>query len=300
MQKEPALMRVARGLAVSEDDLRKAREETASYRRTFIPKRGGKGKKRVLHVPPDSLKGIQKRIHQGMQRYPFPKSMHGFIPGRSHVTAARSHCGAKALLTVDFKNAFDTVKRDWVYQMFAVRFKFDIEIASLLADLATHNGRLPQGAPSSPLIFNLVILDLVKQLEGFARTREYAVTFYADEVAISAKTPISTEDRAKVVAFCRGAGFRVAPEKVRYQEARWGEIELTSVLVRDRALGLSNRKIVDHVRARITNLLRKPRISETEMQAVEGWVGWIAHVEPKKLQTRLKKPLQELRNRIYH
>ena len=165
-------------LAIDALTLQKALDERHAYRRVFIAKRGPKdrrkGRKRVLHVPPETLKWVQRRIHEVLLRpFKWPSPVHGFVSRRSHLTAAARHRGQSALLTIDFKTAFDHLKHFHVYRVFVTRLHLDPRVAYWLAELATHRTRLPQGAPSSPLIFNLVALDLDEWLSGFAKERLY-------------------------------------------------------------------------------------------------------------------------------
>ena len=284
-------------LGIDIPTLKQALDERNAYRRVFIPKRGPKdrrkGRKRVLHVPPETLKQVQRRIHEVLLRpFKWPSPVHGFVSRRSHLTAAARHIGQSALLTIDFKNAFDHLRHFQVYRVFVTRLHPDPRVAFWLGELAMHRRRLPQGAPSSPLIFNLVALDLDAWLSGFAKERGYTYTRYSDEVAVASPRSIPFGERMEIIGACRRFGFRIAPEKVRYQETRWGALELTNVLVRPQGLGLSKRRVIDRIRALAHRAISDPSVPP---ETIAGKIGWVSRVDPTKLHTRLRKPIQKLR-----
>lgn len=301
--------RVAKILDVEPDLLELALREKDHYKVRRRKKPGkdaaGRPRFRILHIPPPSVKEVQRAIHEWLldlsqwqfsRQAPFtwPLTMHGYLPRRSNITAAREHVGSAAIFTLDFQDAFPSVKRLRVARALELHVKMDRGAANFIARLATYRGRLRQGSPSSPLLFNLVLLDLAKEIERFAREREYRFTIYADEVAVSSERPIPTEDRRAILEMIVVAGFTVHPKKIRYQESRWGELELTKVLVRPDGVGLSTRRTVDSVRAFIDRLAKRGSASEKELRQARGHLAWVGLVDPKKLRTRLKKSRMQL------
>jgi retron-type reverse transcriptase len=61
------------------------------------------------------------------------------------------------------------------------------DAADLLTRLVTHNGSLPQGAPTSPRLSNLLNIRLDSRLDALARTRGMNYTRYADDITFSGK-----------------------------------------------------------------------------------------------------------------
>lgn len=293
-------------LKISRDMLEVALAERNSYRRAFISKRGqkdkAKGRKRVLHIPPGTRKNpgplriVQRRIHDWLLKtVRWPGWVHGFVEGRSHLTANRRHAtpASEAFLEIDFKNAFDSVTSKAVFGALVSRLRLEQRVAHWLTELVTHNGRLPQGAASSPLVFNLVVWNLDEVLVQHARAKKYTYTRYSDSVVFSAPQIIPRQEQEEIAELCRQAGFRIPPEKIRYQERRWRMPELNSVLIRRGGLGLSNRRVVDQVRAMLHRAVANPTISAQKLQ---GKLGWVKTVDPAKLKTRLGKPLRKLWN----
>ncbi|MHB9342175.1 reverse transcriptase domain-containing protein, partial [Fusobacterium polymorphum] len=83
---------------------------------------------------------------------------HGFVKERNIITNAKIHKNKKIVLNLDLKDFFDSFHFGRIKGFFEKNkdFKFSPELATLIAQLACYNGKLPQGAPSSPLITNLI------------------------------------------------------------------------------------------------------------------------------------------------
>jgi hypothetical protein len=142
---------LARRLGLPEDELR-AMEPV--YRPFSIPKRSG-GTRHIL-APEDTLKAIQRRIlHRLLRRLRCHAAAAGFERGRSIVTNALPHVGKPVLVRLDLKEFFPSTRVARIRKYFRT-IGWDREATWLLVRLCTHRGGLPQGAPTSPRLSNLV------------------------------------------------------------------------------------------------------------------------------------------------
>jgi RNA-directed DNA polymerase len=142
---------LARRLAMSEDELRGLRP---AYREHTIPKRSG-GTRTIL-APEPALKVVQRRIlHRLLRRLKSHPSAVGFERGHSIVSHAAHHRGQAVVVRMDIENFFDSTPATRVLAYFR-RIGWNREAADLLTTLCTWKGRLPQGAPTSPRLSNLV------------------------------------------------------------------------------------------------------------------------------------------------
>jgi hypothetical protein len=136
------------------------------YQELTVPKRSG-GKRRIL-VPAPPLMAVQRRILRRVLRQlkAHPRA-HGFERGRSIVTNALPHAGQAVVVRLDLKDFFPSTSaerlRDYFYRM-----GWDEEATGLLLHLSTYEGGLPQGAPTSPRLSNLVNYVLDARLEALA------------------------------------------------------------------------------------------------------------------------------------
>lgn len=199
------------------------------YTRHAIPKKSGK--LRILHVPDQRLAWAQRRILRTfLDPYPWPAHVSAYVLGRSPVETARLHANRPFLAIVDLKDFFPSVPRGWVKDALVELLGLYGESAEILATLVTApwepgvkaKYRVPQGAPTSGAIANLVavhrldpgILDVCARF-GMTYTR------YADDLAFSRETPVCAEEASAfiraILRAVRHAGFFINYDKIRVQ-----------------------------------------------------------------------------------
>jgi hypothetical protein len=180
---------LARWLAMPEPDLRgwlasqPAWTRGYDYSRFTIPKR--RGGARVIDAPGDRLKDLQRLVLRRLLS-PLQAAPHatGFVPGRSIVDNARPHVGQAVVINLDLADFFASITADRVEAAWRA-LGWDAEAAAILTRICTHQGRLPQGAPTSPALSNLVCRRLDARLGGLARALGGRYTRYADDLTIS-------------------------------------------------------------------------------------------------------------------
>jgi len=181
------------------------------YRPREIPKKSGGT--RVLHVPKPELRLAQQTINRLLQRVVLPGCMHGCRPGHSVMSNALPHLGKPMVLALDVKDFFPSVGHGHVYKMFT-RLGCSPDVARALTQLTTHRHQLPQGAPTSPVVANLVFAPIALRLEGLAKAHRADYTVYVDDNVFSGPRYLACllPLMCKVL---RQSGFRVKTEKSR-------------------------------------------------------------------------------------
>jgi hypothetical protein len=206
------------------------------YRRFVIPKRSGGG--RAIWAPLPKLKAAQRWILQNiLERLPVHGAVHGFFAGRSTITNAERHAGSQTLLQLDLKNFFPTVTLPRVKGVFR-KAGYREQVATLLALLCTESPReiverngktwyvalgprcLPQGAPTSPAVTNVLCLRLDQRLTGLAKRYGWRYTRYADDLTFSRPdSAAGTSSLGKLMGLThrvvKAEGFAVNPAKTR-------------------------------------------------------------------------------------
>jgi len=174
------LEELARRLGVDREKL--ARVEPR-YHEFTVPKRSG-GTRRIL-APDAELKSLQRRILRRLltRLRAHPAAM-GFERGRSIVTNARAHRQQAVVLRFDLKDFFPSTGARRLKKYFR-RIGWNRPATKWLLRLCTHRGGLPQGAPTSPRLSNLVNYRLDARLAGMARKLDAVYTRYADDITIS-------------------------------------------------------------------------------------------------------------------
>ncbi len=173
---------LARRLAMDRAELEQFRPR---YREFFIAKRSGGGQRRIL-APQPELKELQRRIlRRLLARLKVHPAAMGFERGRSIVTNAAAHQGRAVVIRFDIKDFFASTTTRRVQRFFRL-IGFNRKAAALLTRLCTHDGGLPQGAPTSPRLSNLVNYRLDARLAGMAEKLGAVYTRYADDITLSA------------------------------------------------------------------------------------------------------------------
>lgn len=176
----PGVTELARRLDVTPERLRTF---SPVYREVRIPKRSGGV--RVLHVPDANTKSLQRKIlRRLLARLKSHPAAYGFETGRSIAHHAAQHTKRAIVLHFDVVDFFPTTRAERIERMF-LRFGWNREAALVLTKLTTHKGGLPQGAPTSPRLSNLVNAGLDRALTkriGELRGRH---SRYADDISVS-------------------------------------------------------------------------------------------------------------------
>jgi RNA-directed DNA polymerase len=172
-------------IGMPEDVLRRlAGKAPHLYRCWDEPKKDGS--KRRIEAPFPKLKEVQHLlVDRLLGELPVNTSLHG-RPGTSQISAARLHVARQTLTTMDLKNFFPSITSRHVQKALGAH-GFTADVAELICRLCTRKKRLPQGAPTSPVLARLVISPSLERIRGaVTKASPHArVTQYVDDLAIS-------------------------------------------------------------------------------------------------------------------
>jgi retron-type reverse transcriptase len=275
-RKELSVEELAKRLGVPEEQLREARVE---YKEAFVRKRSG-GTRRLL-IPSDELKSLQRRILRRLvARLKTHQAAMGFEPGLSIVDNAMVHAGHAVILKMDIVDFFPSTSADTVRRYFR-----DIgwcrEAAELLTSLTTCEGGLPQGAPTSPRLSNLVNYKLDARIAGYAETQGATYSRYADDITIGFldDCPGTIRSAATTVrTIIRESGYRPNGRKQKILR-RHQQQKVTGLVVNDRVN--VPRSIRRKLRAVEHRLDTGGRATMTREQ-LDGWKALLAMVEKQR------------------
>ena len=156
------------------------------YKHYEIPKKSGG--KRNIEEPFPSLKDIQTWILKNILESASEKNVSNvakaFMPGVKLRDNARFHRGQKIVVALDLHDFFGSIKFCEVYGIFK-KLGYNISVSVLLTNLCLYNGSLPQGAPTSPMLSNLVFYELDEKIYLYCRKRNIRYTRYADDLTFS-------------------------------------------------------------------------------------------------------------------
>ncbi len=147
------------------------------------------GKERIIHSPIWQLKHIQSRLLSILEEVYTPRDpAYGFIKGRSALLNAKAHrkYRVRFVLNLDIQDFFPSIHYGRVRGLFMSHpYNLTPKIAGWLAAITCFEGGLPQGAPTSPIIANMICNKLDNQLRDSAKRHRCTYTRYADDITFS-------------------------------------------------------------------------------------------------------------------
>lgn len=233
--------------------------EVTHYQKFYLPKKSGG--KRLISAPMPRLKSCQHWILQNiLYKIPLHADANGFVPGKSILTNAQPHVGKQVVINADVKDFFPSIHFKRVRALFK-KIGYADKIATILALICTEaptdnvqlDGKkyfvqkgervLPQGAPTSPAITNILCYRLDKRLTGVAKKFNCNYTRYADDITYSG--PLENNTATKLIWHIRKIlteeGFTLHPDKVRIMQKSQRQ-EVTGIVV-NQQLSISREKL---------------------------------------------------------
>ncbi|MDX1692225.1 MAG: reverse transcriptase family protein [Ketobacteraceae bacterium] len=270
----------------------------------LVKKSGGS---RRIAAPMPRLKRAQYWILANLlEPVPVSDTAHGFIRERSIVSNASPHSGQAIVINMDLKDFFPTITRNRVKGLFH-QLGYSEQVAAIIANLCTAPARdiveldgqtyyvaagersLPQGAPTSPAISNLICRNLDKRISGAIADLGFVYTRYADDLTFSLSTNDGADEKIKklfwrVKSIINDEGFTVHPDKTRVMRAHQRQ-EVTGIVVNEKPS--ISRKTLKNFRALLFQIDKDgpegKRWGNGELFAsIEGFANYVAMVTPEK------------------
>lgn len=243
---------------------------------------------------------------------------HGFKRNLSISTNGARHVDRKWVLNFDLKDFFPSINFGRVRGFFIKNKHFLLEekVATIVAQLACHNGFLPQGAPTSPVISNLVANHLDIRLSRIATKHRCTYTRYADDITFSTNKSEFPEGIAanrnenkvsgdwnlskRIRTEVMKSGFDINPDKTRMQYRRSRQ-DVTGLVVNKKVN--VKREFYKQVRAQVHSFTKSDtcskkvkiggvesevRVSEAALQGILSHIFWVKGAEFD--YKRLNKP----------
>jgi hypothetical protein len=209
--------------------------KTRNYR-VYVQRQGRK--KRLIEAPKIILKHIQRSLLDSIFSHVHSSTWsHGFCPGRSIFSHAVLHTRKNVVITMDIKDFFPSVNSQKIRPILRRFFPDESEL-ELTMQLVTRNGRLPQGAPTSPHLANLVFSPIDEVIASSLGAR-WAYSRYADDLAFSGDDSAGMLiDTVSEIALRNG--FCIATKKTRVMRQHHRQ-KITGLVV-NRGLNLSREK----------------------------------------------------------
>lgn len=265
-----------------------------SYYTEFeIPKKSGEPRR--ICAPTGDLKGVQRQLADALWEHQKsvyeelgikPNISHAFEKGKSIITNAKIHRNKRVVVNVDLKDFFDSIHIGRVCGFFEKNKHFNLphEPAVTIAQLACYQGKLPQGAPTSPIITNLICQVMDMHLLSLAKRYRLDYTRYADDITFS------TNDKAFLERWdlffselekkVKKAGFSINEKKTRitYRDSK----QVVTGLVVNKKISVDHafyRKVRAMAHSLYTNGLYLADGLEGNIRQLEGRFAFIDQIE---------------------
>nr|WP_240159403.1 reverse transcriptase family protein [Burkholderia sp. Ax-1724] len=246
----------------------------ARYYRVFEIRTGKKV--RLIQAPKVALKLIQRWIGGNLAcSVRYLDSTFGFVPGRSHIDAAARHCKADWAYSVDIKDFFRTTSATRV-RAALIKLGYGDYAADLAVALTCYEGFLAQGAPSSPVLSNLVFQEFDRLLEELACELNLTFTRYADDIVFSGSGTPAPELKDRVKSIIESGDWKIAEKKEKLFQKPY-RLKVHGLLVDGTAPRLT-KGYRRRIRA-LNYLLSQGKISPKQLHRVKGHLNYAQQVD---------------------
>lgn len=259
-------------------------------------RRKSKAKIREIDQPLDPLLEVQKRIYRVLLRdLNLPEHICGGVRGRSVLYNVAHHQNESTIVTLDIKECFPSITADHVYFVWRVVLKCSHKVARLLTRLTTFNGHLPQGAPTSTTLANLVLNSIDAPIRKAASERGVNYSSWIDDIPLSGSEARSLIPIA--VSSLRRRGFRVSRSKLKVMGGRKRR-EVNGVIAG--TTPSVSREKRDRIRAALHHLRVGDIRDEDQASYIatqKGRIAYLASINPaqaRKFEIRLAEILKQV------
>lgn len=235
------------------------------------------GQLRNITAPRVFLKIVQRYVLDCILSQVAPHSAAcGFRRGLNCGDGAQRHVGRPYLWNIDLADFFPSIAKASVTKMFQ-DIGYPPAAAFFLSGLCCLEGRLPQGAPTSPAIANIVAIPLDEKLSDIARRDHIVYSRYADDLSFSANQLINIEFREEISQAVKDFGFTIQPTKTRLMGPATRR-EVTGLTVNQQVSIPRVRR--RELRAYFHKISLSPAQFASERQRAIGYARWLYDYHP--------------------
>lgn len=203
---------LSRLLDVDVEALKRITESAPNQYRPYFKNKNGK--KRLIEPPNEELNAIQKKLNKKLfQRF----NVNSKICARCHRSmkdALLPHLKQPVVVTLDLKDFFPSI----ITWHLKTKFKdlgFAAEVSKALIKLTTYRSRLPQGAPTSPVLAQIYVSDFIDNLCLYVnKIPNINITVYVDDIIMSGPNGIQNSITG-IMKMARRYSLKIHPEKIR-------------------------------------------------------------------------------------
>ncbi len=298
------LSRLAQRLQISTSKLKDVAENAESFYDPFdlapksrwFSRKTGKAT-RPIDRPTGELVRVQSRINSEiLSPILMPEHIFGAVSSRTIFGNASCHRGAKLLITLDIKQCFPSITPRHVYGVWSRALGCSPAISKLLTTLTTFQRRLPQGAPTSPALANILIWSMDHPVRSLCASLGVAYSTWLDDLAFSG--PHCRQIVQPAIEAFRAEGLGFSHRKIKIMGPHETK-KLTGTRLGTKAIRVPA-EYCSQVRAGIHNL-KVGRVEDYEMERYlrqlvgrVRYIDGVSTVDGRPLRVQLRKALDSV------
>ena len=279
---------LASRLGIARANLEAVAADVDRHYRTWQKVNHKTGKVRTLHAPSKELKEIQRRFTRNvLLQIEISPDVHGGVKGCSPRSNATPHLRRKWIASLDVRDFFPQVHHDIVLQLLRKELGFGRDVSRLVTRLTTRDGGLPQGAPSSLALANLILWKPVDvPIAAKAAALDLNYTRWVDDISASGDDPrpiinaIAMRLSQRGLRMYRDKGKSQTKPKLKITP-HWRRQEVTGLVVNGKTPTVSRQRR-DRVRAAIQQMKSlKDSEFKKALDSIQGRILHVAQFNPR-------------------
>ena len=267
-------------------------------------------KPRLIEVPSEKLKIIQRNIKNELSKIIVPENIFSGVKGKSYIENAKLHSGNRFVFKIDLSSFFPCISRNTVYNFFTESLQTSPDIAYILTNLLTvdlskcniedadsvnefliskkikTSNHLISGSPASQILSYLVNHKMFDTLQEFCNKNGLIMSVYVDDITFSSQHVISHSQKEVIYKIISKKLYRLSRNKVKYYTKNYPKLITGAVISSN-----GNLKIRNSLSLNIIKEWKHFKQNQQDSQSKARLQGLIiaAHqIEPKKFQSIYK------------
>lgn len=239
---------------------------------------------RHIDNPFGDMKLLQRAVNKKLLRQAMlalPVGMVGGVAGRSVRDNAIPHLGQEMVVNLDIRDCYPTTGYERVFGVWR-GLGYGRDASRVLTQVTTLHKRLPQGAPTSPTLCNLVLLPMFEEITAYTAGKDIGFTLYVDDITISGPFSETLGAIDPIIRIVQRHGYRVHPDKI--AEMPRGKRQETTGLVLNSKLSLQRQKLERLRHDIVSHLKERKPISSRTRDSIVGRLDYAKQFEPRKAE----------------
>ena len=264
------------------------------YKEYLVPKRSGGFRK--IEQPSKSVKAVQRWLISSLfSKYPEHQAATGYKKGSSISANAGAHAKYRYTLRIDFKDFFWSFRAEDIENFLrntqALGLQLSNDDIKFVVGAVCRQGRLVMGAPSSPIITNVMMYGLDSTISEACRGLGTQYTRYADDIYVSSNVPNRLREVEKLIlrAIAQGplGNLRVNEQKTCHLSKKYRRVVTGLVITTEGRVSLGRDR-----KRMIKALVHRASLDQCDsasLAQLSGYLNWASDVEPDFLRSLDKK-----------